>query len=354
MRQPSGAASVSLSVERPATLALLRGDAPALQSALDRAGVPVADRHLSMTLAADPAPSATSAAATSLAFAGGGSGAGGFGEGRAPPSRPDGPQGDVAQAGRCLRRPTRVRRLPRPRRHAHGHRHHRLTDRTEHEWINRPDLRATGANGTGSAGQSALASLTDNYQSFLQMLMTQLQNQDPTSPMDSSTFTTELVQFAGVEQQINTNSNLTSLIQLTQDNTVVQSSQLYGKQVQATSTQLSLQSSQAGIDFIAPSAEPVTVGISNATTGQVVFSGTLAAAAGANSWVWNGQTLSGSTAPDGVYNVAVSSAAADGTSNPLPFTIVGTVTGVQTTGGTVTLDLGSLPINMTAVTSVGN
>ena len=43
--------------------------------------------------------------------------------------------------------------------------------------------------GAGTASQTALPSLTNNYQSFLQMLLTQLQNQDPTSPMDSGQFT---------------------------------------------------------------------------------------------------------------------------------------------------------------------
>jgi flagellar basal-body rod modification protein FlgD len=212
---------------------------------------------------------------------------------------------------------------------------------------------ASAGTGTPPASQTALASLTDNYQSFLQMLMTQLQNQDPTSPMDSSTFTTELVQFAGVEQQISTNSNLTQLIQLTQDNTVVQSSQLYGKHVQASSTQLALQNSQAGVDFTLPSSGPVSVSISN-SAGQQVYAATLSASQGANSWVWNGQTTSGTTAPDGAYGVAVSSVNPDGSTSTLPFTIVGTVTGVQTSGGNVTLDLGALQVNMSAVTAVGN
>ena len=64
-----------------------------------------------------------------------------------------------------------------------------------------------GASSTGSVltntGTSALASLSNNFSDFLQLLMTQLQNQDPSSPMDSNQFTSELVQFSGVEQQTN-------------------------------------------------------------------------------------------------------------------------------------------------------
>jgi flagellar basal-body rod modification protein FlgD len=207
--------------------------------------------------------------------------------------------------------------------------------------------------GSNPASQTALSSLTDNYQSFLQMLLTQLQNQDPTSPMDSSQFTSELVQFAGVEQQINTNSSLTQLLQLTQDNTTVQSTQLVGKQVQVTSSQLSLQNGTAGVDFTAPSGEPVTVTVSN-SSGTQLYTTTTTAIQGSNSWTWNGKTSSGVTAPDGAYSVSVVANAGDGSTSALPFTVVGKVTGVTTNGAVVTVSLGGLSVNMTAVTSVGN
>ena len=75
---------------------------------------------------------------------------------------------------------------------------------------------STTSSSTSSSSSSALSSLDSNFQDFLSMLMTQLQNQDPTSPMDTNEFTSELVQFSSVEQQINTNSNLEQLITLTQ------------------------------------------------------------------------------------------------------------------------------------------
>jgi flagellar basal-body rod modification protein FlgD len=211
---------------------------------------------------------------------------------------------------------------------------------------------AAASAAAASSASNPLLSLTDNFQGFLQMLMTQLQNQDPTSPMDSNTFTTELVQFAGVEQQISTNTNLTQLIQLTQGNTVVESSQLVGKQVQVTSNQLTLQSGAAKIDYTAPATEPVTITVSTAS-GQALYQATVKAAPGANSWSWNGQTSAGTTAPDGAYTVSVEGAGAGGSTSALPFTVVGTVTGVTNSGSTVTVSLGGLTVNMTALTSLG-
>src|SRR5277367_601672 len=85
--------------------------------------------------------------------------------------------------------------------------------------------------GSSLASTSALGSLTSNYSDFLSLLTTQLQNQDPTSPMDSSQFTTELVQFSGVEQQINTNTNLAQLVSLTQAGNISQASSMLGATV---------------------------------------------------------------------------------------------------------------------------
>ena len=79
--------------------------------------------------------------------------------------------------------------------------------------------------------------------------MTQLQNQDPTSPMDANSFTSELVEFSSVEQQINTNTSLTQLIQLTQASDVTQSAALLGKQVTVQSTRNSIAERQRHGEF---------------------------------------------------------------------------------------------------------
>ena len=53
------------------------------------------------------------------------------------------------------------------------------------------------------------ATLAGNFQTFLTLLTTQLQNQNPLDPLDTNQFTQQLVQFAGVEQQLKTNDQLT-------------------------------------------------------------------------------------------------------------------------------------------------
>src|SRR5258705_12714917 len=67
-----------------------------------------------------------------------------------------------------------------------------------------------------SEAAKAKTTLGSNFDTFLTLLTTQLKNQDPLSPMDSSQFTQQLVQISMVEQSINANQNLESLSSLTQ------------------------------------------------------------------------------------------------------------------------------------------
>jgi flagellar basal-body rod modification protein FlgD len=210
-----------------------------------------------------------------------------------------------------------------------------------------------GASGAiAQTGTSALGSLSNNFTNFLSLLMTQLQNQDPTSPLDSNQFTSELVQFTSVEQQIDTNSNLTQLIQLTQASQIEQSASMIGKPVTVTSSQLSLQDSTAAVNFNTTTAEPVGIAVYN-PAGTQVQTATLTSAAGANTWTWNGQSASGTTMPDGPYTVTVTALGTDGSTAAVPFTVTGTTTSVVNNGGTVQIQMGGLTLPFSAVDSVG-
>jgi flagellar basal-body rod modification protein FlgD len=212
---------------------------------------------------------------------------------------------------------------------------------------------SSAASTTSSSASNPLASLSSNFNDFLNMLMTQLQNQDPTSPMNTDQFTSELVQFTGVEQQINTNGSLTKLIQLTQGDEMLQASSIVGKTVDVNTNQLPLQNSSATLTYTAPAAEPVSIAIYNGA-GQQVNNISLQAAQGANTWTWNGQTSSGTTAPDGAYTVAIFGGANGATPTAVPFTVQGTVTGVSAQTGAVDLQMGGVSTSMGNIQQVVN
>ena len=203
-------------------------------------------------------------------------------------------------------------------------------------------------------GTTALGSLSSNFNSFLTMLMTQLKNQDPTSPMDTNQFTSELVQFSSVEQQINTNTSLTKLIELTQAGEITQSSAMLGKQVTVSADHIPLQNGKGTVGFTASSAQPVAISIST-EAGVKLRDVAIAAAKGDNTWTWDGKDGNGKQLPDGSYRIAVNAGSATEKDKTVavPFTVSGTVTGVVSEAGAVQLKFGAQAVPFSAVKSVG-
>jgi len=208
---------------------------------------------------------------------------------------------------------------------------------------------AAASTAASSSTKTSLSSLTNNFSDFLNLLMTQLQNQDPTSPMDTNTFTSQLVQYASVEQQINTNSSLTKLIEATQSNAMLQSGSVVGKQAQVTSDHVALQDGTAVLGFSATAAQRVSIGVYS-DAGIKLNETSMQAKAGDNAWTWDGRDSAGNKMADGSYKVVV----ADSTGTALNTTTTGTVTGMQKTGDTVNVSLGSLTAPMSSVQSVTN
>jgi len=213
---------------------------------------------------------------------------------------------------------------------------------------------ATTATATATAtatGRNALSTLSGNFQTFLTLLMTQLQNQDPTAPLDTNEFTSQLVQFASVEQQIATNRSLSQLIDLTQSGQVLQSSAMVGRRVEVASDRLALQNGTATVKFTAPTDAPVTVIVTN-SAGVKVAEQLVQANTGSNQWTWNGRNSSGTQLRDGAYGVVVIGSNADGSAKALPFTVLGTATGVEQKDNAIKLQIGSLTVDFDKVKAV--
>lgn len=89
----------------------------------------------------------------------------------------------------------------------------------------------TSTGTTGSTAPTGSQTIAGNFNTFLQLLTTQLQNQDPLSPLDTTQFTQQLVEFASVEQQVNMNTNLQTLISMQQTSEATSALQLVGNTV---------------------------------------------------------------------------------------------------------------------------
>lgn len=209
---------------------------------------------------------------------------------------------------------------------------------------------ATAASTTKSV--TSKASLAKNFDTFLTMLTTQLKNQDPLSPMDSTEFTNQLVQFASVEQQINANSNLESLITLTQTSVKTQAADYIGKNVEMNSTSLPLQDGQASFSYTLDSAGKNLAIVIKDSSGSVVRSLTGDSSAGRHEMTWDGKNSSGQTAPDGLYSVTVAATDAESKTVGSSVTTYGKVTAISADGTSTLIGVGDAVTSLDKILTI--
>ena len=188
-----------------------------------------------------------------------------------------------------------------------------------------------GSNSNSSLGSTDGSTLAGNFQTFLTLLTTQLQNQNPLDPLDTNQFTQQLVQFASVEQQLKTNDELSSLVSLQQTTQATQALGFVGHTAVVNGTTASLSNSQATWDFNIPSSGNLTVNIANAN-GQNVFTQTYAVNAGNNQpFTWNGKGADGTQWQDGQYTLTATATDSSGNSQAITTAIQGVVSSVDLT-----------------------
>src|SRR5471032_2242493 len=115
---------------------------------------------------------------------------------------------------------------------------------------------------SSSSSSSSLSSTTGdtlagNFQTFLTLLTTQLQNQNPLDPLDTNQFTQQLVEFASVEQQLKTNDQLTTLVSLQQTTEATQALGFVGKTAVVSGNTAALTNSQATWELDIPTSSTV-------------------------------------------------------------------------------------------------
>jgi flagellar basal-body rod modification protein FlgD len=193
-------------------------------------------------------------------------------------------------------------------------------------------LPTTSTSGSGATlSTTADTTLAGNFQTFLTLLTTQLQNQNPLDPLDTNQFTQQLVQFAGVEQQLKTNDQLTSLVSLQQTAQSTQALGFVGKTAVVDGSTTNLVNSAASWNLSVPTNSNVAVTIAN-STGQNVFSGTYPVTAGDNqAFAWDGKGNDGTQWPDGKYTMTATALDASGNPVAVSTQIQGVVNSVDLT-----------------------
>src|SRR5262249_27714985 len=205
-----------------------------------------------------------------------------------------------------------------------------------------PSIAAAGSSAAGS--NSSVGgdpdTIAGNFQTFLTLLTTQLQNQNPLDPLDTNQFTQQLVMFAQVEQQLRSNDQLSTLVSLEQSAQATTALAYVGQTVAINGQTAALHNGTATWSLQVPKPATGTISIAS-QTGQTVFSGTYTMQAGTQNFTWDDRDNNGVQLPDGNYTISVPAKDASGQSVAIPTDIEGVVDSIDLTQTPPVLSIGA-------------
>lgn len=204
-----------------------------------------------------------------------------------------------------------------------------------------------------TASRASAQTLAGDFDTFLQLLTTQLRSQDPLQPMDATQFTSQLVQFASVEQAIQTNSHLESLSEAAKASEASSALNLLGREVTADTDRLELkEEGDATLTYSLPQdATSVSITITD-SLGRSIYQATGETGAGDHLLTWNGVGADGQRQAAGTYEVKIKALDAGGEALDVEQRLAGVVSSVQPGDDGVQVGIGALTVPMSAVRSV--
>lgn len=214
---------------------------------------------------------------------------------------------------------------------------------------------STAPTATATGGTSETAKrLASTYDTFLKLLTTQLRVQNPLEPMDAEKFTEQLVAYSGVEQQIQTNKNLETILSTLASTTSLNLVNYIGKTIEAEGDTTLLENGKATWKANAASAaDKVKVTIRD-SAGTLVASRETTFSKGENVFTWDGLSDAGGPAPDGEYTVTFDAADDDGEAVAVTTQMSGKVTAIDTSTGTPFVYVGSTAVPIANITRISD
>jgi flagellar basal-body rod modification protein FlgD len=211
---------------------------------------------------------------------------------------------------------------------------------------------STAATAVTSASTASLGSSQSLAQTFLQLLVAQMNNQDPLNPVDNSQLTTQMAQISTVTGINNLNTTVSSLMSQLQQSAAIQSAQLTGHSVMVAGSGIALATnsssgSATGVSAVGGynlggAAQNVTVSVTDASGAAVRTINLGAQGAGFKDFTWDGTTDSGSTAPAGNYQFTVNATSNTGAAvSATAYNLMTVVGAVPQADGSTQLMLGN-------------
>src|SRR3984957_12463187 len=215
-----------------------------------------------------------------------------------------------------------------------------------------PSGTGTGTSPGPRTANSASSLGTLGGTDFITLMLAQLQNQDPTSPVDSNTFLTQLAQLSEVQGITQLNTSFGSLSSSISAGQALQASSLLGHQALVTSStaQLATNGTVTGTVSVPQSTSAVVLSIADSSGNVVRSIGLGAQSTGNANFSWDGKESNGSQAPAGTYTLTAQYAGQTSSSTAATTAVNGTVESVSMGAGSAGLTMnvagvGSVPFS---------
>jgi flagellar basal-body rod modification protein FlgD len=213
-------------------------------------------------------------------------------------------------------------------------------------------ISSTSASSVAASQATSRKTIAGNFDTFLQLLTTQLQNQNPLDPLDTNQFTQQLVQFSSVEQALKTNDLLASLVSASASDRAAGAAGYLGATITADGSQTSLSNGKAvwNLSATKPAAK-ATVSILD-SSGATVYTKSTPIAAGNGTFSWDGRTDDGSILTGGNYKIKIDAMDAAGQPVTVSTEVSGVVDAVDLTGDVPVLKIGDVSVSLDKIKSL--
>jgi flagellar basal-body rod modification protein FlgD len=203
-----------------------------------------------------------------------------------------------------------------------------------------------------SSESKSRTELNTNYETFLNLLTAQIKNQDPLSPMDTTEWTNQLVQYSSVEQQLKSNEYLKAIADQGA-NTMSSAVNYIGKDITADIDTQAFKDKPLEWRYdLGSDASKVEYEIKN-STGDVVFKGEASGkASGEHSLTWNGKDASGKTLKSGNYSLSIIATTSGGSNVASAVSVEGRVDATELVNNEVVVRLGQSLIPLKYISGV--
>ena len=214
---------------------------------------------------------------------------------------------------------------------------------------------STTSSNSSSTASSTSSSSTISSSDFLNLLLSELQNQDPLNATSTTDFMNQLTSYANFTEQQSINSSMTSLASSFSSLVTLNSVNYIGHTVEAKADTATLSNGSATFGYsLSAAASNVSISIKD-SSGNTVYTGSGSGNQGDNTFTWNGQTTSGTQLADGgQYTISVTATDSAGNSVFNYTTITGPVTGIDTSTSTPALLINGVPVSAANVIAVNS